>query len=130
MLNVQKFIFNPFAENTFVVWDEKTKDTVVIDPGCSSDNEEIELDDYFSKNSLSFKYLVNTHGHLDHIFGNAYLKEKYNPVFLAPEKDIPLLNELVNQAQSFGMNVKSSPKPDRFLLEIESFCIGEYECKP
>ena len=60
MLQIQKFEFNPFAENTYVVYDD-TLECVVIDPGCSDRIEREELDDFIATKGLHVKMLLNTH---------------------------------------------------------------------
>lgn len=129
MIQVQKFIFNPFLENTYVAWDDKSKEALVIDPGCSNENEEKLLSDFFEKNNLVLKYLINTHCHIDHILGNSFIKEKFNPVLLMPEKDIFLLDIMKEQANYFGIKFKPSPMPDDLLSEDKILKLGDSEMK-
>jgi len=124
MLKIKKFIFSPFSENTFVVWDKSSSDACVIDPGCNSDKEEKELESFITQNNLNIKYLINTHCHIDHIFGNAFVKEKFNPVFLAPKGDVFLLEKSEEQAALFGIDIKLSPKPDKFIEEEVNIALG------
>jgi len=56
MLNVQKFTFNPFSENTYLVWCSETRECAVIDPGCFDENEQLILEEYIYKNNLIVKY--------------------------------------------------------------------------
>ena len=118
-----------FAENTFVVWDEETKEAAVIDAGTSGLAEEELLDDFIVKNDLKIKYLINTHCHIDHILGCNFVKEKYNPKFLIPEKDIPLLQNAHLQASAFGVEFKEPPKPDKFITEEEELQLGNAKLK-
>lgn len=129
MLKIQKFIFSPFSENTFVVWDEGSRDACVIDPGCNNENEEKELESFITQNNLNIKYLINTHCHIDHIFGNAFVKENFNPVFLAPKGDIFLLEKAEEQAALFGIDIKLSPKPDNFIEEKVNIALGSIKGK-
>lgn len=119
-MKIQKFTFSPFQENTFVVWNENTKETIIIDPGCLSENEETELKNFISENNLDVKYLFNTHGHLDHIFGNAFVINSYSPIHYGAEKDLPLYDQMKDQAEGFGLTVKHSPKPDLFFDESKT----------
>lgn len=117
MLEIKQFIFSPFLENTYIVWDEKTKEALIIDPGCSSGNEENELKEFIDKNGLSVKYLINTHCHIDHIFGCRFVKEYFNPVFYIPEKDKVLLENSETQSALFDLKFKKPPSPDYYITE-------------
>ena len=76
MLTVQSFTFNPVQENTYVVYNEKG-DCGIIDPGCLFASEEKALTDFIEVTGLKPVLLVNTHCHLDHIFGNAFVYKTY-----------------------------------------------------
>ncbi|MCL5028838.1 MAG: MBL fold metallo-hydrolase [Bacteroidetes bacterium] len=117
MLVVKSFTFNLFSENTFIVWDELTKESVIIDPGCSNSSEEEKLTNYISEHKLEVKYSINTHCHIDHILGCKFVKEKFNPVYFVPEKDLFLLQRAEVQASAFGLNIDKLPEPDKFLSE-------------
>jgi glyoxylase-like metal-dependent hydrolase (beta-lactamase superfamily II) len=77
MLTVQPFTFNPVQENTYVLYNEKGE-CCIIDPGCYFASEEKALSDFIEQNSLKPVLLLNTHCHLDHIFGNKFVARKYN----------------------------------------------------
>ena len=127
MIKVEKFVFSLFSENTYVIWDDETKETIIVDPGCFDDSEENIISKFISKNDLKIAYLINTHCHIDHIFGCAFIKENYNPVFLAPEKDLPLLQNAVKQAEMFGVEIKDPPKPDQYLSEALILTLNQSE---
>ena len=127
MIKVEKFVFSPFSENTYVIWDDETKETIIVDPGCFDDSEENILSKFISKNDLKIAYLINTHCHIDHIFGCAFIKKKYNPTFLIPEGDLPLLQNALKQAEMFGVEIKDPPKPDQFLSESRSLKLNHTE---
>jgi len=129
MIKIEIFVFNLFSENTFVAWDGETKEAAVIDPGMSSISEEELIEDFISKNNLKIKYLINTHCHIDHILGCSYVKEKYNPKFLVPEKDVPLLQNGKTQASAFGVDYKEPPKPDKFITEDKELLLGNSKVK-
>jgi glyoxylase-like metal-dependent hydrolase (beta-lactamase superfamily II) len=61
-------------ENTYLVWDSTTKNAIVIDPGCSNSSEEESLAGFIRNENLNLLFLLNTHCHIDHIFGNAFVK--------------------------------------------------------
>ena len=121
------FTFNPFQENTYVLYDE-TNECVIIDPGCYSTNEEELLDEFITSNQLSPVRLINTHCHIDHIFGNAFIKRNYDCQFLAPEEDVFLLQNSVDQAKMFGIEIDPSPLPDDYITESTGISLGG--CSP
>ena len=123
-MQIKKFTFNPFMENTFVVWDEKTHEAAVVDPGMSDEVEELEIKSFIEENTLDIKYLINTHCHIDHILGCRFVKEKYNPVYYIPEKDLPLYDNADKQAEMFVVTMGKLPKIDKYLTEDERIKLG------
>lgn len=130
MLNVKLFEFNPFNENTYLLWDDLTKEAAVIDPGCYDDYEKDELKSFIEQEKLNLTLLLNTHCHIDHFLGVSFIKENYNPTHLIPEKDLPLYENAVSQGQMFGFELKPLPEPDGFLSEDKLIKIGNEELKP
>lgn len=102
MLKIKQFIFNMFGENTFVIYDTSTKDAVIIDPGMFNENERKEFDDYITANELHIKQIVNTHLHLDHCFGNNYVRDKYGVKTAANIGDAALGKNISAQMRRFG----------------------------
>ncbi len=129
MVKIKKFVFNPFNENTFIVWDDHSKECAVIDPGCSDEVEENELSEFIRNNDLIPKYLINTHCHLDHIWGCRFVKKKYNPVYLIPEDDLMLLKNAGSQADMYNVQFNEPPSPDDFLSEKLKLSLGESDVK-
>jgi len=126
MLEVKSFTFSPFAENTYVVFDSESREAAVIDPGCYTPEEEARLAGFIDGKKLNLKYLLNTHCHIDHIFGNRFVKDKYDTLFLAPEKDIFLLNLMEEHAAGMGVELKPSPKPDNTIEQAGELNLGKY----
>ncbi len=129
MVKIKKFVFNPFNENTFIVWDDHSKECAVIDPGCSDEVEENELSEFIRNNDLVPKYLINTHCHLDHIWGCRFVKQKYNPEYLIPEDDLTLLKNAGTQADMYNVQFNEPPSPDNFLSEKLKLTLGDSEVK-
>jgi len=124
MIRIKNFVFNYFAENTILLWDEETKKSAVVDPGMSNTEEEKVFDEYLIENNLQLIYLINTHCHIDHILGCNYIKTKYSPDYYVPEKDLILLKNSSTQAEVFGLNLDNPPKPDKFISEETDLSLG------
>lgn len=127
MLEIKNFTFNPFAENSYILWDNKSKEATVIDPGCYDESEKLEIDSFITENKLKLKYIINTHCHLDHIFGVCYFKSKYDAQYFAPEEDLPLLKQASQQASMFGLEINEICLPDDYISEEFEFSLGESE---
>lgn len=104
-MNIESFQFNMFGETTYIVWDDKSRQAAVIDPGMINDRERRELDDFISEHSLTVKYLINTHVHIDHVFGDRYVSERYGVPVSAHPADSPLAERVTQQAQMFRLPV-------------------------
>ncbi|MFZ1519914.1 MAG: MBL fold metallo-hydrolase [Ignavibacteriaceae bacterium] len=127
MIQIQKFTFNFFSENTFVLWDDEFNESAIVDPGCSDSDEEYEFESFIIDNNLKVKYLINTHCHIDHILGCEFVKKKYNPIYFAPELDLPLIENAKMHASFVGMDFSTSIKPDEFLSEEKKLSLGKSE---
>ena len=123
-MKVKGFTFNPFFENTYVIWDESCGECAIIDPGMSDTNEEEKLKSFVKNNSLKVKYLINTHCHIDHVLGVTFTKKEYNPVYLIPEKDLLLFENAETQAKMFDVKINKLPAPDKYLSESENITLG------
>ena len=125
MIKIKNFTFNLFAENTLVVWDDKTLESAIVDPGSSNSAEEKILEEFISSKKLKVKYLINTHCHIDHILGCRFVKEKYKPVYLVSELDLPLLKNAQKQADAFDIKMEDPPLPDQFINEETIIKLGD-----
>lgn len=115
MAQVQAFEFNPFAENTYIVYDE-TGECVLFDPGCFSPDEREMLAEFIGDNHLRPVRLINTHCHLDHIFGNAFVAREWGLVLEAHHKEVVFLERFHITCQMYGITgAEESPMPGKFL---------------
>lgn len=126
MLQFEQFVFNPFAENTYVVYDDGSKACVIIDPGCSNASEENELFGFIDSHRLKPMMVISTHGHIDHIIGNNAVKKRYGvPVAAHPN----VRNDYTHakqQATWFGLPTEGSfDMPDVDLEDGEIIQVGE-----
>ena len=125
-MKIQKFTFNYFGENTYVLYDE-TGECIIIDPGCSNSNEENSLSDFIEKNKLKPILLLNTHCHIDHILGNAFVKNKYQIPLYINQYEEPVLKAGTSISQAYGIVYSPSPLPDKFIDENDKINFGNSE---
>lgn len=100
-MEIKQFIFNPFQENTYVISNEK-KECIVIDPGALFDLERTRLVDYIKQNNLQLTRVLQTHLHLDHIFGSKTLYDEFGVLPEAHQEDEFLLDVFPQQMRRFG----------------------------
>ena len=98
MFQIKVLTFNPVQENTYVLYNEHNE-CIIIDPGCYFDKEKEELKSFIVKNQLRPKMLLNTHCHLDHVFGNKYIAEEYKLTLQIHKKE----EELLRMAPASGL---------------------------
>lgn len=123
MISIQSFTFGPFQENTYILNDE-TKECIIIDPGCYDDNERLILANYIATNKLKPVKLINTHCHLDHVFGNKFVADKYQLQLEINKLDKPVLDAYLMSAGMYGLNAEPSPQPTVFLNEGDTIIFG------
>lgn len=92
-----------FGENCYLVYEPESREAMIVDPGMISRVEQSELDGIIERERLRVKYLVNTHLHLDHCFGNAHIESKYGVRTRANKADAPLGKNIRGQAELFGI---------------------------
>ena len=128
-MTIKTFTFNPFQENTYLVFDE-TNEAVVIDAGCLQAGEKQVLTRFIEDNKLTLKRVLNTHLHLDHQFGNKFLFDTYG---IAPEaciEDEFLLENVVAQARSYGFPVTEEAQPlGAYIIENQEITFGNSSLK-
>jgi len=91
MLKVKSFVFSPIQENTYLLYNE-FNECLIIDPGCYFPEEQDELKAFITQSSLQPRMLLNTHCHLDHVFGNKFVAETWELTLQLHEKEKPLLD--------------------------------------
>ena len=106
MLKIKKFIFNPFEESTYVIYNEASRDAIIVDPGMGYPEEIEEIEKYIVDERLKLTGIVNTHLHLDHCFGVNYVKDQYGIPVCAHPADEFLGSDVDAQARKFGMRLK------------------------
>lgn len=126
MIQVKSFVFNPFLENTYVLFD-KTKECIIIDPGCYEKFEQDALKSFIEENELKVVRLLNTHCHIDHVFGNYWAKTTFGVDLEIHEFDAPTLLAVKAYAPSYGFQHFQESTADKFLKEGDKIHFGNRE---
>ncbi|MBI5009353.1 MAG: MBL fold metallo-hydrolase [Bacteroidia bacterium] len=122
-MEIFRLVFSPIDVNTYILAD-RSGDCAIIDCGCYNDSEFRELTSFIEEKKLNPVLLLNTHCHLDHIFGNRYLLEKFNLRALSHEKEEKNRKSGPQHAVIFGLTMEMPPEPERFIVdnEVIKFC--------
>jgi len=126
MISVQSFTANPYQENSYVLFDE-SNECIIIDPGAYTSQEQNELSRFIESQQLKPVRLLNTHCHIDHVLGNAFVHSLYG---LLPEfhsLELELLHAIPSYAPQMGIRYELSPLPETFLSESGKIAFGQSE---
>jgi len=107
---IHRFTFNPFGVNTYLLYSSEGE-ALIIDPGCSTPQEEAVLRDFIQMRKLQPTRLLLTHAHIDHVLGNAWVGREYGLQPQMHRLDLPDLERLVAYAPLFGVEAEASPPP-------------------
>jgi glyoxylase-like metal-dependent hydrolase (beta-lactamase superfamily II) len=123
MLTVKKFTFNPIQENTYILHDE-TRQAIIIDAGCYSKQEQDTVRNYLEKNDLELVLALNTHCHIDHVVGNAWIKQTYGVPLLMHPAEADVLRAVPLYAHLYGFSQYQTSEPDKFIDETQQLHFG------
>lgn len=125
MAQIAVFEFSPFAENTYVVYDE-SGECIVIDPGCYTPEERARLRAFIVEQQLQVVRLINTHCHLDHVFGNNFVSKTWGVLPELHRGELPVLERFEAICQMYGIpDAEPSPEPAHFLMPGELLTFGQ-----
>jgi hydroxyacylglutathione hydrolase len=116
MINVKVFTFNPVQENTYILYNEKGN-AIIIDPGCYSENEQNSLYSFLTTNKLTPVQLINTHCHLDHVFGNKWVYDTFKTELYIHANEKPVLAYAPISGSQWGLNFDNYQGPLHFINE-------------
>ncbi len=117
---IKSLTVGPIMANCYILGCEETSAAIVVDPGDDVDKILLIL----AEAKLKVKYIINTHGHFDHVGGNLKLKETTGADILIHTDDAPMLDHLQEAAASFGLSSDNSPAPDRLLKDGDNISCG------
>ena len=124
VLQIQKFTFNPFQENTYVLYDD-TQECIIMDPGMYTQDERRIFTDFITTKNLKPVRLINTHCHLDHIFGNAFVHRTYGLGLEIHVGEEPILDTGPLSGRIYGLEFEKSPGPAHYIKEGDSVTFGD-----
>ena len=119
MIHLASFAFNPYQENTYVLYDEQY--ALIVDPGMHTAQEEQQLVSFLDSKKVTPTCLLNTHCHIDHVLGNHFVHETYGLLPQFNELELPVWAEVQNYAPQMGFRYEPSPIPNTFLPSNGSF---------
>lgn len=124
MIHIQKFTFNPFGENTYVVYNDK-KQAYIVDPGNVQDFETADIESFISKNELQIEAILLTHAHIDHVLGLQWAYDTYKiPVYLH-ENEQEMLERNPFTAKQYGFFMKPFEGETNFISEGSTLKLGD-----
>lgn len=129
MLQVTPLVYNPFQENTYLVFDPASCQALIVDPGMTLTEPHSNLSALIAHRHLKVKYIINTHLHLDHSFGLAAMAAEYAVTPKAHPADFALAEQIVEQARMFGLPaaITSPPTALEPLHEGDILTLGQEE---
>lgn len=126
-MKIKIFTINPFQMNCYLYYDETSGEGILIDPGAYEKSEEDWIKEYVKNNNIKVRYIINTHGHIDHVLGNSFAMSTFKCPALINKDDLFLLQNAKTQGELFGIKIDDVPLPDGFITEDLIIKIGETE---
>lgn len=126
MLYLKSFTFNPFQQNTYLLFDDKGT-AFIIDPGNSSSSENTTLKNFIEEKKLNLTRLLLTHAHIDHILGNKFIFDTYGLLPEAHKEEVFFIERLPQTATMYGVPFEASPFPEKYIEPGDKIILGQYE---
>ena len=126
MIHIKAFTFSPISENTYVLYNDAGK-AIIIDPGCYFPAEEEILQNFIKEKDLTPIYLLNTHCHLDHVFGNKWVHETYGLELYLHPNEAPMLELAPVSGERWGLPFQNYTGPLHFLNDGHTVLLDDLE---
>lgn len=126
MLYLKSFCFNPFQQNTYLLYDNEGT-AFIIDPGNYSSSENTLLKNFIEEKQLQLTRLLLTHAHIDHILGNKFIFDNYGLLPEMHEEEVFFIERLPQTAAMYGVPCDPSPFPEKFIVPGDKISLGTYE---
>jgi len=127
-MKVHRLVFSPFEVNTYIITD-KSRDCIIIDPACYNKQEQEYLLKFLKENDLKPVRLLNTHCHLDHVFGNKFICDTFNLDAEAHKEEVFNMGNALNAANIYNMQMEEPYPIKKYLTEGELIKFGFSELK-
>jgi len=129
MLKLKCFTFNPFQENTYLIWDASGI-AAIIDPGNSTNSENTELLQFIKDNRLNVQKLLLTHAHIDHVMGNKFIHDKFGLLPEVHKEDVYFIQTMAATASMYGLSCEASPSAETYLEDGQLIQLGDlnFQC--
>ena len=125
MLKYKTFTVSPIEENTYLLWDEETREAAIIDCGAWIDGERQMISDFISAENLQLRLVLQTHAHFDHIWGVPWLFQTYGLRPLLHLSEETIYYDMPDMVSRFGLRMKEDlPRPDSTLQEGMVITLG------
>ncbi len=126
MIHIKAFTFSPISENTYVLYNDAGK-AIIIDPGCYFPAEEESLQNFIKEKDLTPIYLLNTHCHLDHVFGNKWVHETYGLELYLHPNEAPMLELAPVSGERWGLPFQNYDGSLHFLNDGDKVLLDDFE---
>lgn len=128
MIEIKRWVFNPFQENTYLLYNQQ-KEAFIVDPGCYEEHEKTQLKTAIEQEGLQLKAIINTHGHVDHVLGNAFVSKAFQVPLWIHKEDASMLENAAQMGVAFGFAMEVSPVPEAYLGHGDTLTLGEDRVK-
>lgn len=126
MLYLKSFTFNPFQQNTYLLYDNEGT-AFIIDPGNYTSSENTILKNFIDEKKLKLSRLLLTHAHIDHILGNKFILDNYGLLPEMHKEELFFIERLPETAAMYGVPCDPSPFPEKHITPGDKISLGQYE---